>query len=97
MAFLLPVITLVSTHFALRARAETLVWGVFLDVPLPAACLQKKIAIKARYLFSFPVPFLAQEHLQGLAAKEEDKRAAFLAQMGLKAGQKITIQPRRDG
>lgn len=35
----------------------------------------------------------------GLAAKEEEKRAAFLAQMGLnlKAGQKITIQPRRDG
>ncbi|CAM9777921.1 unnamed protein product, partial [Ectocarpus sp. 8 AP-2014] len=37
------------------------------------------------------------EHLQGLAAKEEEKRAAFMAQMGLKAGQKITIQPRRDG
>ena len=38
-----------------------------------------------------------QEHLQELAAKEEEKRAAFMAQMGLKAGQKITIQPRRDG
>ncbi|CAM9290787.1 unnamed protein product [Pylaiella littoralis] len=37
------------------------------------------------------------EHLQGLAAKEAEKRAAFMAQMGLKAGQKITIQPRRDG
>lgn len=38
-----------------------------------------------------------QEHLQELAAREEEKRAAFMAQMGLKAGQKITIQPRRDG
>lgn len=38
-----------------------------------------------------------QEHLQGLAEKEEERRAAFLAQMGLKVGQKITIQPRRDG
>eukprot|EP00904_Undaria_pinnatifida_P004485 jgi/Undpi1/14037/HiC_scaffold_9.g03688.m1 len=37
------------------------------------------------------------EHLQGLAAKEEEKRAAFMAQMGLKVGQKITIQPRKDG
>ncbi|CAN0140356.1 unnamed protein product, partial [Ectocarpus fasciculatus] len=35
--------------------------------------------------------------VRGLAAKEEEKRAAFMAQMGLKAGQKITIQPRRDG
>ncbi|CAM9730059.1 unnamed protein product [Ascophyllum nodosum] len=37
------------------------------------------------------------EHLQGLAAKEAEKRAAFMAQMGLKAGQKITIQPRKNG
>ncbi|CAM9991426.1 unnamed protein product [Laminaria digitata] len=37
------------------------------------------------------------EHLQGLAAKEAEKRAAFMAQMGLKVGQKITIQPRKDG
>lgn len=32
-----------------------------------------------------------------LAAKEEEKRAAFMAQMGLKQGQKITIRPRNDG
>lgn len=33
----------------------------------------------------------------GLAAREEEKRAAFMAQMGLKPGQKITIKPRNDG
>ena len=48
-----------------------------------------------RALFNYPAA--SQEHLQGLAAKEEEKRAAFMAQMGLKVGQKITIQPRKDG
>lgn len=40
--------------------------------------------------------YAVQEKLMGLAAKEAEKRAAFLAQMGLKPGQKITIQPRQD-
>lgn len=39
----------------------------------------------------------AQELIQELAAKEQEKRAALMAQLGLKPGQKITIQPRRDG
>ncbi|CAM9978655.1 unnamed protein product [Choristocarpus tenellus] len=38
-----------------------------------------------------------QDRLSSLAAKEEEKRAAFLAQMGIKPGQKITIRPRSDG
>lgn len=41
--------------------------------------------------------FVAQEHIQELAAKEAEKRAAFMAQMGLKPGEKIVMQPRKDG
>lgn len=70
-------------------------WGVSSDIPAHRVFFVDNRS-QARG-FSFSVPFVSQGHLQGLAAKEEEKRAAFMAQMGLKAGQKITIQPRRDG
>ncbi|CAM9856209.1 unnamed protein product [Discosporangium mesarthrocarpum] len=40
---------------------------------------------------------VAQARLSSLAAQEDERRLAFMAQMGIKAGQKITIQPRKDG
>jgi hypothetical protein len=37
-----------------------------------------------------------QDRVAAAQQKEADARAAFMAQMGLKAGQKVTIKPREN-